>query len=34
MKMVGKVNLECRLVQKLELLEEYKDGTGLQLCWA
>ena len=26
----AKVSLECRLVQKLELMEEYKDGAGLR----
>jgi flavin reductase (DIM6/NTAB) family NADH-FMN oxidoreductase RutF len=26
----SKVSLECRLVQKLELIEEFKDGTGLR----
>lgn len=26
----AKVSLECKLTQKLELLEEYKDGTGLR----
>ncbi len=26
----AKVSLECRLVQKLELIEEYKDGPGLR----
>lgn len=26
----AKVSLECKLVQKLELMEEYKDGAGLR----
>jgi flavin reductase (DIM6/NTAB) family NADH-FMN oxidoreductase RutF len=26
----AKVNLECRLVQKFELIEEYKEGPGLR----
>jgi flavin reductase (DIM6/NTAB) family NADH-FMN oxidoreductase RutF len=26
----AKISLECRLVQKLELIEEYKDTTGLK----
>jgi len=26
----AKVSLECRLVQKLELIEEYKEGPGLR----
>ncbi len=26
----AKVNLECRLVQKLELIEEYREGPGLR----
>jgi flavin reductase (DIM6/NTAB) family NADH-FMN oxidoreductase RutF len=26
----AKVSLECRLMQKLEFVEEYKDGTGLR----
>jgi len=26
----AKVSLECRLMQKIELMEEYKDGAGLR----